>query len=99
MTEVTPTRANSSTAIAVDGRPTPDEHRGSVSAAMNGITQTAALVGLPLGPLLGDLLGIRGALVAMGATTVLLSGVLAVRLARVVAGEDSEIRTSSEISA
>lgn len=64
---------------------TPDEHRGSVSAAMNGITQTAALVGLPLGPLLGDLLGIRSALVAMGATTVLLSGVLALRL-RVAAG-------------
>lgn len=59
---------------------TADEDRGKVSAAVNGITQTAALVGLPFGPILGNLLGVRDALVTMGAATVLLSGVLAVRL-------------------
>ncbi|KYH45192.1 hypothetical protein AZH51_15085 [Branchiibius sp. NY16-3462-2] len=61
---------------------TPDEDRGKVSAAMNGITQTAALLGLPLGPVLGNLLGVREALVAMGVVTVLLAAVLAVRLTR-----------------
>ncbi|MFC6715773.1 MFS transporter [Branchiibius cervicis] len=60
---------------------TPDEDRGKVSAAVNGITQTAALAGLPLGPALGNLLGVRGALVMMGAVTAALSAVLAARLA------------------
>lgn len=59
---------------------TADEDRGKVSAAVNGITQTAALAGLPLGPVLGNLLSVRGALIGMGTVTVLLSAVLAVRL-------------------
>ena len=78
---------------------TSDEDRGKVSAAMNGITQTAALLGLPLGPLLGNLLGVREALVAMGVVTVLLAAVLAVRLSQVGASTPSENRTVSEISA
>lgn len=78
---------------------TRDEDRGKVSAAMNGVTQTAALLGLPLGPVLGNLLGIREALIGMGVVTVLLAAVLAVRLSKVGASTPSENCTVSEISA
>lgn len=77
---------------------TPDEDRGKVSAAVNGITQTAALAGLPLGPVLGNALGVREALVAMGVVTVLLSAVLAAHLARSSRVSDSANHTVAEIS-
>lgn len=73
---------------------TADADRGKVSAAVNGITQTAALAGLPLGPVLGNLLGIRGALVGMGIVTAGLAVVLGVRLH--TAGRTSSLgRTAS----
>lgn len=45
---------------------TPSEHRGRTAAAINGVFQTASLLGLPLGAVLGQFLGVRTAIVACG---------------------------------
>lgn len=61
---------------------TPDEDRGKVSATVNGLVQGASVVGLPLGGVIGGLIGTRPAIVASGAVTCTLVAAVAIRMKR-----------------
>lgn len=69
---------------------TAEADRGKISATVNGIFQAASLVGLPLGGLLGAVLGTRVAISSAGMATGLLVVAVAIRLRKAGPMTDDE---------